>query len=77
MDSESLYDAYNKYFKVIRADSPELLDEVFRLRYQVYCIEHKFENQHDFPDGRSAMFMISTRYTVYWCTIQAGPLQDR
>ena len=52
MDSESLYDAYNKYFKVIRADSPELLDEVFRLRYQVYCIEHKFENQHDFPDGR-------------------------
>ena len=52
MDSESLYDAYNLYFKVIRADTPELLDEVFRLRYQVYCIEHKFENPDDFPDGR-------------------------
>ncbi|MCA9354922.1 PEP-CTERM/exosortase system-associated acyltransferase [Candidatus Kaiserbacteria bacterium] len=54
MDSESLYDAYNRYFKVIRADTPELLNEVFRLRYQVYCIEHKFENQDDFPDGRES-----------------------
>jgi len=51
MESESLYDAYNKYFKVIRADTPELLDEVFRLRYQVYCLEHKFENPEEFSDG--------------------------
>lgn len=51
MESESLYDAYNQYFKVIRADTPELLNEVFRLRYQVYCIEHNFENPDDFPNG--------------------------
>lgn len=51
MESESLYDAYNRYFKVIRADTPELQDEVHRLRYQVYCVEHQFENADDFPDG--------------------------
>ena len=51
MNQERLYDAYNRYFEVIRADTPELLDEVFRLRYQVYCLEHSFENPRDFPDG--------------------------
>jgi len=51
MDSERLYDLYNHYFEAIRADTPELMEEVFRLRYQVYCVEHHFENPDDFPDG--------------------------
>ena len=51
MNQERLYDAYNRYFEVIRADTPELLEEVFRLRYQVYCIEHSFEDPREFPDG--------------------------
>lgn len=50
MASERLYDLYNQYFEAIRADTPELMDEVFRLRYQVYCIEHHFENPDDFKD---------------------------
>ncbi len=29
--------AFNKYFRVVLADSAQLLHEVFRLRYQVYC----------------------------------------
>ena len=51
MDSQRLYDLYNQYFKTIRADSPELLEEVYRLRYQVYCVEHEFEKPEDFPEG--------------------------
>lgn len=51
MNQERLYDAYNRYFEVIRANTPELLEKAFRLRYQVYCIEHSFENAAAFPDG--------------------------
>lgn len=51
MNQERLYDAYNRYFQVIPANTPELLEKVFRLRYQVYCIEHSFEDAATFPDG--------------------------
>ena len=47
----SLVDIYNQYFEVVRADTPELLREVFELRYQVYCVENPFENPADNPDG--------------------------
>jgi N-acyl amino acid synthase of PEP-CTERM/exosortase system len=33
--------AFHQYFEVIRANTPELLREVFRLRYQVLCIEQR------------------------------------
>ena len=33
--------AFNEYFKIIHVDSPELLRDVFRLRYQVLCIEQR------------------------------------
>jgi N-acyl amino acid synthase of PEP-CTERM/exosortase system len=33
--------AFNEYFEVVDAYSPELLREVFHLRYQVYCIEQR------------------------------------
>jgi N-acyl amino acid synthase of PEP-CTERM/exosortase system len=33
--------AFNEYFEVIDAHSPELLRTVFHLRYQVYCIEQR------------------------------------
>ena len=53
VDEERLLDAYNRYFEVmIVDDNPELLDEVFKLRYQVYCIEHSFESPDRYPDGR-------------------------
>ena len=37
---------------MVRADTPALQDALFRLRYQVYCVENHFENPADFPDGR-------------------------
>jgi N-acyl amino acid synthase of PEP-CTERM/exosortase system len=39
-------------FSLELANTEELLDESYRLRYQVYVDELKFERQEDFPDGR-------------------------
>jgi len=51
-EEERLIDAYNRYFEVVLVDDdPDLLKEVFRLRYHVYCLEHNFEEPTDFPDG--------------------------
>ncbi|PCI51336.1 MAG: GNAT family N-acetyltransferase [Alphaproteobacteria bacterium] len=41
---------YNMLFDVIAADTPELLEECFRLRYQVYCLETGFEDKSQFAD---------------------------
>lgn len=43
--------AFNDYFEFIHADSNELRNEVFRLRYQVYVVETGFERPQDSPDG--------------------------
>lgn len=44
--------AFRRYFRVIAADTAELRDEVFRIRYAVYCEELGYENKDDFPDGK-------------------------
>lgn len=45
--------AFHEYFEVIDANSPELLREVFRLRYQVLCIEQRLPgfDASLYPDG--------------------------
>jgi len=50
--SESLSQIFARSFSVVRADTPALRDALFRLRYQVYCVENQFENPADFRDGR-------------------------
>ncbi len=35
---------YDRHFIVVPADTPELLDAAHALRYQVYCVEHQFED---------------------------------
>lgn len=37
----NLYEAFQEYFEVIIVDTPELLEEVYRIRYQVLCIEKR------------------------------------
>jgi len=49
---DGLTNAYTRYFDVVRADTPALLDEAYRLRYQVYCVENPFENPVEHQDGR-------------------------
>jgi N-acyl amino acid synthase of PEP-CTERM/exosortase system len=35
---------YDRHFTVVPANTPELLDAAHALRYQVYCVEHQFED---------------------------------
>lgn len=39
-------------FEIVRADTPALVDEAHKLRYQVYCEEKGFEDAASYPDGR-------------------------
>jgi N-acyl amino acid synthase of PEP-CTERM/exosortase system len=47
-----LINSFGKYVTVVQANSKELLDKVFRLRFQVYCVERCFEDAAEYPDGR-------------------------
>ena len=49
---QKLFDCFYQHFEIIQADTDELRDEVYRLRYQIYCVENDFENPDDFPDKR-------------------------
>ncbi len=50
--TEVLSALFERSFAVVRADTPALQDALFRLRYQVYCLENAFENAAEFPDRR-------------------------
>jgi N-acyl amino acid synthase of PEP-CTERM/exosortase system len=43
---------FDQYFLVAPADTPRRLDDAYRLRYQVYCVENAFENPAEHPDLR-------------------------
>lgn len=51
----NIIDIFNEYFEMIPATSEELKHEVYKLRYQVYCIENGdktgFKNPVDHPEG--------------------------
>ena len=47
----ALFTTYNQYFETRLAVTPHLLEEAYRLRYQVYCVENKFEDPSEHPDG--------------------------
>lgn len=39
----------NQWFEVIAADTPELREKAYRLRFQVYCREKQFETPEEHP----------------------------
>jgi len=43
-------DYFNEYFEMVPAFSDELKNEVYKLRYQVYCIENEFLNSEHYPN---------------------------
>ena len=43
---------YRRHFEIIRADTPELRDLAYLLRYQVYAHEHGFEKPEDHSGDR-------------------------
>ena len=51
MDPSFISEAFRHYFEVVLADTEELREQVFRLRYAVYCAELHYEDPANFPDG--------------------------
>lgn len=47
-----LAEAFKKYFEIVPASSPALVDVCLNIRYEVYCRELQYEPQAAFPDGR-------------------------
>ncbi len=45
--------AFNEYFEIVNADTPDLLKEVFALRYRILCVHNTFPDFSGsrFPDG--------------------------
>ena len=49
---QNLYDFYNDIFEGVLANTEELRKECYKIRYEVYCIEHSgYEDPAAFPDG--------------------------
>lgn len=47
--NRKLIDIFYDYFEVIPANTPELLEAAYHLRYQVFCVETGFEDINQFP----------------------------
>ncbi len=45
---------YRQQFDVVDANTPELLEEAHRLRFQVYCVENQYESPESNPEGLEA-----------------------
>lgn len=66
--------AFHEYFKLVLADSPLLLEEVFRLRYQIFCEELGWFQPSLFPeqmegdeyDRRSTHILLQHRPSGYY-----------
>ena len=62
------------HYEVILADSAEARRIHYRLRYQVYCLEQRWEPVGRFPDGeekdefdqRAVHFLVRNRFTDEW-----------
>ena len=50
MSSDCL-STFAQYFTILSADNPDLLRQTMALRYQVYCVEHGFDDTEKYPDG--------------------------
>jgi N-acyl amino acid synthase of PEP-CTERM/exosortase system len=82
-DRAKNFELCNKYLTVVEANSKELLDDVFRLRFQVYCVERGFENAAEYPEGRerdqddarSAHFLVLYRGTGSPLATAAGTVR--
>jgi hypothetical protein len=47
---KNIYTEFSKHFEIIDVNTPELVRETFRLRYQTMCVEHGFLNTSAYPD---------------------------
>lgn len=85
----NIYEDFHRYFEVVMADTPELLKEVFKIRYQVLCMEKRLpgfewsqyldEQERDDYDDHSVHVILkhrpSERYIGTVRLILFDPLQ--
>jgi len=48
---KSIYDAFQEFFEIVHANTDELKKEVFKLRFQVYCLEIGGYDPDEFPEN--------------------------
>ncbi len=65
-----MIDAFNQYFEMVPAVSKELKDEVYKLRYQVYCIEIAGYKPDDYPDKRE--YDEYDRHSIHFLILHRG-----
>jgi len=46
-----LSELFGRYFRIVEADTPDLRQVSYRLRYDVYCVEHPFLDPSSYLDG--------------------------
>ena len=46
---ENITGSYHRWFEIIPANTPALREKAYRLRYQVYCCENRYENPEEHP----------------------------
>ncbi len=51
MNSEALAQTFERYFDIVPADRPDLLERAFLVRGDVYCREFGYEREEDCPGG--------------------------
>jgi len=48
---KELLESFQQYFHIMLADTPALMEQVHRIRYEVFCQEFHFEREEDCPGG--------------------------
>jgi N-acyl amino acid synthase of PEP-CTERM/exosortase system len=69
--NQDIAESFSDYFDMIPASTASLRESVYRLRYQVYCLETGFVSCEEYPDGlehdvydkHSAHYLIRHRMT--------------
>jgi len=63
----SIIDVFNEYFEMVPANSEELKKEVYKLRYQVYCVENSFLDSTHYQEAMESdeFDKHSCHYLIY------------
>jgi len=83
--SQGILEAFNQYFEMVPALSDDLKNEVYKLRFQVYCKETDFEDPLNHKDGfesdafdnRSIHYLIRHRHTKSYAATTRLILPDQ
>ena len=79
----TILDAFNFYFEIVSANTEELKQEAYKLRYQVYCVERGFFDippdglEHDEDDEHSYHYLIRHKETDSYMATTRLILTDR